>query len=167
MSGIFRASGPKMIRKLAVSLGVATVMLPVIASGASAAPFYGGNYGIYKNEGSYPTVSGCAGTYREIYRLDTGGQGATAVLRMYYSSVCGAYARIDNVNSPSSTTVTVRLNRSNNGDKIADGYVGETVDRGLNYAYTKLGNNLNGRVAQAQVTFEKTGARSSVGTGWY
>lgn len=33
---------------------------------AHAAPHSGGNYGAYAFEGQYPTVGGCAGTFRQV-----------------------------------------------------------------------------------------------------
>jgi hypothetical protein len=170
MTRIAWANRAKAIGGPVAGIGLLGALLLAAAPSANAAPYQGGNYGAYQYEGLYPTTSGCAGTFREIYRLQTSGpRGASATLILFYSSRCGAFARIENVHDPVDVIVDVRLNRSNSGAHTANGYVGETPD-GLSYAYTKIGNDLSGRVAQAQVNYEISdpfGPRSSVATGWY
>ncbi|WP_225652788.1 hypothetical protein [Streptomyces pseudogriseolus] len=137
--------------------GAAAVMALLPSSAVHAASFSGGNYGAYAREGQYPTVSGCAGTFRQI--------GATRTfegmaLKYYYSDACGSFARIENAR----TNCAAVLERSNGGAGRADGWVSETVDSGLTYAYTKIGNNLDGRVSRAILACD---GHALVNTGWY
>ncbi len=128
-----------------LAAGGAAVALALAAVPAPAAPYSGGNYGAYAREGRYPTVSGCAGTFRQV--------GATQhaegmALKYYYSGSCGSFARVEN----SRANCAAVLERSDSGTGRADGWVSETVDPGLTYAYTKIGNNLSGRVSRALLT---------------
>ncbi|MEV6591500.1 hypothetical protein [Streptomyces acidicola] len=54
--------------------------------------------------------------------------------------------------------------RSDNGTGRADGWVSETVDSGVTYAYTKIGNNLGGRVSRALLACD---GHALTGTAWY
>ncbi|GAA2893146.1 hypothetical protein GCM10011428_02120 [Streptomyces violaceus] len=56
------------------------------------------------------------------------------------------------------------LQRSNNGTGRVDGWVSETVDSGINYAYTQMGNNLSGRVSRALLSCD---GHDLTSTGWY
>lgn len=139
-------------------------------SAAQAAPSSWGNYGAFANEGSYPTVAGCTGTFFLPAGVPGGAvqtrewQGRQVKLEFYYSNRCGAYGRISNV--PPECKVTV--SRDSNGDRIADAGITETVDPGIDFAYTKIANNLNGRLASASLTCTAAGQTWSVlSTGWY
>ncbi|MFC8987341.1 MULTISPECIES: hypothetical protein [unclassified Streptomyces] len=136
---------------------VAAVMAVLPASSAHAAPYSGGNYGLYSMEGQYPTVGSCAGTFRQV--------GATRyaegmALKYFYSATCGSFARIENSRSNCSAV----LERSNNGVGRADGWVSETVDPGIDYAYSKIGNNLDGRVSRARLACD---GHILTQTNWY
>ncbi|MEU4576249.1 hypothetical protein ACBI99_17880 [Nonomuraea sp. ATR24] len=120
----------------------AAALLALTPLTADAASFSGGNYGAYGFEGQYPTVGGCAGTFRQVGPTRTAGGMA---LKYFYSDRCGSFARIEN----SRTNCAAVLERSNSGAARADGWVSETVDPGVTYAYTKIGNNLHGRVSRA------------------
>ncbi|MFE8952957.1 hypothetical protein [Streptomyces althioticus] len=126
------------------------------ATAVHAEPFSGGNYGAYAREGQYPTVSGCAGTFRQVDARTFEGM----ALKYYYSDTCGSFARIENAGA----NCVALLERSNSGAGRADGWVSETVDAGLDYAYTKIGNNLNGRVSRAVLACN---GHALVNTGWY
>lgn len=131
--------------------------MALLPASAQAQPFSGGNYGAYGNEGQYPTTNFCTGTFRQI--------GATQsaegmALKYFYSDKCGSFARIEN----SRAGCAAVLQRSDNGAGRIDGWVSETVDSGINYAYTMMGNNLNGRVSRALLACD---GHDLVSTGWY
>ena len=89
-------------------------------------------------EGQYPAVSGCAGTFKQAgpTRYAEG-----MALKYFYSARCGSFARIENPR----TNCAAVLERSDSGAGRADGWGSETADPGIDYAYSKIGNNLNGR----------------------
>ncbi|MEU1852468.1 hypothetical protein ABZ499_25155 [Streptomyces sp. NPDC019990] len=144
------------IRTLLAAGGAAAV-LALLPTSAQAAPHSGGNYGAYGMEGRYPTTSFCSGTFRQI--------GATTyaegmALKYFYSDKCGSFARIEN----SRANCAAVLQRSDSGAGRVDGWVSETVDAGIDYAYTQMGNNLNGRVSRAVLSCD---GHDLVATGWY
>ncbi|MFV0137781.1 hypothetical protein ACLGIH_32100 [Streptomyces sp. HMX87] len=135
----------------------AAAMPALTPAPAQAAPHSGGNYGAYGMESQYPTVSGCAGTFRQIgpTRYAEG-----MALKYFYSGKCGSFARIEN----SRTNCAAVLERSNSGAGRADGWVSETVDRGITYACTMIGNNLHGRVSRTRLACD---GHVLTQTGWY
>ncbi|CAL9349562.1 hypothetical protein [Streptomyces sp. enrichment culture] len=144
------------LRTLLAAGGAAAVMALLPATAVHAAPYSGGNYGAYAREGQHPTVSGCAGTFRQVGARTFEGM----ALKYYYSDACGSFARIENAR----VNCAAVLERSDSGAGRADGWVSETVDAGLDYAYTKIGNNLNGRVSRAILACD---GHALVNTGWY
>ncbi|MEU2322208.1 hypothetical protein ACFY7X_28485 [Streptomyces althioticus] len=144
------------LRTLLAAGGAAAVMALLPATAVHAAPYSGGNYGAYAREGQYPTVSGCAGTFRQVGSRTFEGM----ALKYYYSDACGSFARIENAR----VNCAAVLERSDSGAGRADGWVSETVDASLDYAYTKIGNNLNGRVSRAILACD---GHALVNTGWY
>ncbi len=144
------------LRTLLAAGGAAAVMA-LLPTSAQAAPFSGGNYGAYGMEGQYPTTSFCSGSFRQV--------GATQyaegmALKYFYSDKCGSFARIEN----SRANCAAVLQRSNNGTGRVDGWVSETVDPGIDYAYTQMGNNLNGRVSRAVLSCD---GHDLTSTGWH
>ncbi|MDN3266826.1 hypothetical protein [Streptomyces sp. MA15] len=108
------------LRTLPAAGGAAAVMA-LLPTSVHAAPHSGGNHGAFAREGQYPTVSGCAGTFRQV--------GATRSfegmrLKYFSSDACGSFARIENAR----TNCAAVLERSNSGAGRADGWVSETVD---------------------------------------
>ena len=83
-----------------------------------------------------------------------------ALYRQLYRDLRGSFARIEN-SRPGCAAV---LQRSNNSTGRNDGWVSETVDSGINYAYTQMGNNLNGRVSRAVLSCD---GHDLVNTAWY
>jgi hypothetical protein len=122
-------------------------------------------YPYYQYEGLYPTQTPCSGSY---YLPPVSGgaiktaifQGRTITLKYYYNGGCGSFARIDN--APSGQCWAF-LDRSNDGGWTWDN-VAEPVDPGITYAYTKVGNNLNGRVSRAALV---CGNLVLARTNWY
>ncbi|GGX90403.1 hypothetical protein [Streptomyces minutiscleroticus] len=140
-----------------LALGGAAAVVALTPLTAQAAPAQGGNYGAYANEGQYPTISSCAGTFRQIGNTLTF-EGMS--LKYFYSDRCGSFARIEN----SRQNCSAVLERSNSGAGNADAWVAESVDPGINYAYTKIGNNLNGRVSRALLVCD---GHPLLNTGWF
>ncbi|MFG3497393.1 hypothetical protein [Streptomyces sp. NPDC047928] len=147
----------RLLKTLLAAAGAATAVA-LTPFTAQAASFQGGNYGAYAYEGQYPTVSGCAGTFRQIGNTI---YAEGMALKYFYSDRCGSFARIEN----SRSNCAAVLERSNSGAWRADAWVSETVDPGINYAYTKMGNNLNGRVSRALLTCD--GHVIAPPTAWY
>ncbi|MFJ9589050.1 hypothetical protein [Streptomyces acidicola] len=81
-------------------------------------------------------------------------------LKYFYSDRCGSFARIENARQNCAAV----LERSNNGTGRADGWVSETVDAGVTYSYTKIGNNLGGRVSRALLACD---GHALTSTAWY
>ncbi|MDQ7804185.1 hypothetical protein Q5425_10605 [Amycolatopsis sp. A133] len=119
---------------------VASVLLP---GAAEAKPLLSGEYPVYAYEGQYPTSTPCAGGFGVHATKTFNWFGRIGTLRMYYHPSCGVYARVDNVES----YCYVQSHR-NSGEFGPYGWVTETTD-GLNYAYTMMTNNLNGRLSDA------------------
>ncbi|MER5836483.1 hypothetical protein ABT116_38130, partial [Streptomyces sp. NPDC002130] len=76
-----------------LAAGGAAAVMALLPATAQAQPYSGGNYGIYGQEGQYPTTTFCSGTFRQI--------GATKyaegmALKYFYSDKCGSFARIEN-----------------------------------------------------------------------
>jgi hypothetical protein len=150
------------IKALAGIAGLALAASLALATGAQAAPFdSGAGYPRFANEGKYPENTNC--TYG-LQQSRTGSWGGRTIrLRYYYSGGCGSFARIDNAPRDCS----VWLDRTPDRDTVGGwDYVGETVDPGINFAYTKVGNNLNGRLSRGALV---CGPRNLVivRTGWY
>jgi hypothetical protein len=140
-----------------LAVGGAAAVMALLPTSAHAAPHSGGNYGAYGNEGQYPTTSFCNGTFRQIGPTK---YAEGMALKYFYSDKCGSFARIEN-SRPGCAAV---LHRSNSSVGRVDGWVSETVDSGINYAYTQMGNNLNGRVSRALLTCD---GHDLTATGWY
>jgi hypothetical protein len=144
------------LKTVLAASGAAAVMA-LMPTAAQSASYSGGNYGAYGMEGLYPTHSSCAGTFRQIGPTQFAGSMA---LKYFYSDSCGSFARIEN-SRPGCVAV---LQRSNDGVGRVDGWVSESVDPGINYAYTKLGNNLHGRVSRALLSCD---GHDLVPTPWF
>lgn len=122
-------------------------------------------YPYYQYEGSYPENTPCSGQY---YLPDVSGgakltadfAGRTITLLYYYSDNCGSFARIEN--APSGQWAF--LDRSDDGGATWDP-VYEPVEEGIDYAYTKVGNNLRGRLSRAALVAED--GRVLARTEWY
>ncbi|ADB34597.1 hypothetical protein Kfla_5591 [Kribbella flavida DSM 17836] len=161
-----------MKRTMTVLAAILTAVAAMVSQpiAAQAAPSSSGNFGAYPYENSYPTVAGCSGTFFLPWDVPGGAvqyanwEGRQVKLEFYYSNACGAYARISN--APQSCVAMIH--RDSNGDRRADGSMSESVDPGINYAYTRIANNLNGRLAQAALVCRNVhGSWALASTGWY
>ena len=73
--------------------------------------------------------------------------GRTVTLKYFYNGACGSFARIEN--APRNCWVV--LDRSTDGGRTWT-WVMETVDPGIDFAYTMMGNNLSGRVSEGRLS---------------
>ncbi|MFF3286587.1 hypothetical protein [Streptomyces sp. NPDC003023] len=137
--------------KTVLAAAGAAAVLAVTPFTAQAASYSGGNYGAYAFEGQYPTVGGCSGTFSQKYVRYAEGM----TLRYYYSGSCGSFARIEN-SRPGCVAVAQRAD--------GGGWVSESVDPGITYAYTKIANNLNGRLSRAILSCD---GHDLAETPWY
>ena len=142
---------------LATLAGVAVVATIAVAGSAQAAPFQNGDYGRYAYEGRYPENTPCR--YSLNQRRVATWRGHRITLRYFYSGGCGSFARIDN--APRNCTAII--DRSANGGRTWSA-VWETVDPGIDFAYTQVGNNLRGRVSRAALACDR---RAIVRTNWF
>jgi hypothetical protein len=160
------------LKRLATALAALITALVILGHPltAQAVPYVQGNFGALPYENSYPTVAGCSGTFFLPSDMPGGAvkygnwAGRQVKLEFYYSNRCGAYARISN--APASCQAEIR--RDSNGDRREDGRMWETVDPGIDFAYTRIANNLNGRLALAQlVCVDGNTAHLVTSTDWY
>ncbi|MFI8835147.1 hypothetical protein ACIGPN_29800 [Streptomyces afghaniensis] len=129
---------------------------------AQAAPIQSVGYGALPNEGLYPEQTSCSGSY---YQPGVPGGatktavygGRTITLKYFYSPGCGSFARIEN--APQGCAA--HSNRLTDSGIV---WVLETVDPGINYAYTKVINNLNGRQSKAVLFCDN---QRLAETAWY
>jgi hypothetical protein len=129
---------------------------------AQAAPIQSVGYGTLPNEGLYPEQTSCSGRY---YQPGVPGGatktavygGRTITLKYFYSPGCGSFARIEN--APQGCAA--HSNRLTDSGIV---WVLETVDPGINYAYTKVINNLNGRQSKAVLFCDN---QRLAETAWY
>jgi hypothetical protein len=131
-----------------VAAGLAALALSPAA--APAHPFPGPGYPKYANEGRYPEATSCK--YRLQARRTATFAGRRITLKYFYNGRCGSFARIEN--APRSCRVT--LDRSTDGGRTWS-FITETVDRGDDFAYTQVGNNLAGRVSRGALVCDKPG----------
>lgn len=141
------------------------VVMPVTP--ANARSLSSGNYGALANEGRYLNGNHqCDGGYgwRQVFATKRGVyDGRTYSLRLCYSPYYGVYARLDGA-AVNDKRCVVFVNRSSTaGRQRSDGTIGETVDSNVGYAYTKVANNLDGRLAKARII---CGSGAAIGEGW-
>jgi len=145
-------------RRIGVVAGLLVIAALGSAAGAQAKPFDSGiGYPRFANEGGYP--AGCA--YRQVGLTKSASWNHRHVTLRYFYSGCGSYARIDNAPSD----CKVYLDRTPTTSRASWDWVAETVDRGITYAYTQVGNNLSGRWSRGALV---CGAgRVLARTDWY
>ncbi|WP_020421617.1 hypothetical protein [Amycolatopsis sp. ATCC 39116] len=145
-----------------VLAATAAAFTGVVVGTANAEPLWGGDYARVglAYEGRYPANTPCSGAFRVVDTDSFTWYGRVGTLKLYYHGSCGAYARADNIES----YCYVRLNRLEPGETGRyHGWVTETTD-GLNYAYTQMANNLNGRLARGSVICS---GMEVADVGWY
>lgn len=141
--------------------GVAALAALAMAVPAQAAPSHGPGYPAFAHEGRYPEATPC--NYR-LQQSRTGTWGGRRIaLKYFYSGGCGSFARIDNA----PRDCVALLDRSTNGGRTWS-WIQETVDPGINFAYTMVGNNLSGRVSRAALACGPSAPRQVITrTNWY
>jgi len=145
---------------MAVAAGLLVMATLGSAAAAEARPFDSGpGYGRFAYERSYPAAKCAFGQVGATRSASWKGRSVT--LRYLYSGKCGSYARIDNAPAD----CKVYLDRTPSSNRAHWDWVAETVDPGINYAYTQVGNNLNGRLSRGALV---CGAGQVLTrTGWY
>ncbi len=113
------------------------------ATSARAASFHSSGYPRFAYEGGYGGGPTCH--YNLLQHRLVVWRGRTITLKYFYSGRCGSFAAINNAPRDCS----VFLDRTPTRSTRFWSHVGETVDPGHNFAYTKIGNNLNGRNSRA------------------
>ncbi len=154
-----------------LGVGVAAASLGVLGlAPAQAVSYHNGNYGSMAHENAYPNGNhACGGGHgwsqpvsAKSYRF----AGRTLTIRLCYSNSYGAYARLDGAAVNDSRCKAI-LDRSNSPHETKSwSSVWETVDSNVGYAYTKVGNDLHGRLARAAVSCDGSG-KAPAQTAWY
>jgi hypothetical protein len=149
-----------------VSIGLAATVLGLsttLSGTAEAAPSHSSGYPRFTYEGSYPENTACSGRYGLIHQTSATVSGRTIRLKYYYASGCGSFARIENAPQGCyawlDRTAYVPSTEPSSWD-----WVRESVDPGDNFAYSQVGNNLNGRLSRAALV---CGSTVYARTAWY
>jgi hypothetical protein len=131
------------MRRKLLSAAVSALAVGALATAvpADAAPLQSGNYGAYANEGKYPEQTGAK--FRLVATRTATHNGRRITMKVFYNGRIGAFARIDN--APRDCIVV--MDRTPGNQNIT-GVVGESVDPGISFAYTRIANNLEGRLAR-------------------
>ncbi len=104
---------------------------------------HGPGYPMFEYEGSYPNTTPCRDRF-QLAQVTTGTyQDYEITLKYFYHDDCGSFARIDDAPE----NCAVMLDRSTDGG-VSWAWVREFVEPGLDFAYTKMGNNLEGRFSR-------------------
>ena len=151
----------QIIGKSLLGLLAATPFIVLAPGTAQAASSHGGGYPAFAYEGQFPTVAACSGTFREQQSRTAVHEGRTVRLKYFYSDKCGSFARIEN--APRDCSVFLDRDADANPSN-GWAWVRETVDSGDDFAYTKMGNNLNGRLSRGSLVCDN---RTLTQTSWY
>ncbi len=135
----------KPLMRIGTIASVATLLVSgslTFATDAQAAPFHSSGYPRFTYEGRYPESTPCS--YKQVASRTGSWGGRNITLKYFYSSQCGSFARIENAPRECWVILDRTLDRTVNKWE----WVGETVDPGINFAYTMVGNNLSGRFSR-------------------
>lgn len=120
---------------------------------------HGPGYPMFEYEGVYPSSTPCRDRF-QLQQSTTGTyEGHAITLKYYYHDDCGSFARIDG--APESCAAI--LDRSTD-DGASWTWVRELVEPGIDFAYTRMGNNLEGRVSRAALACD---GQVIVRTEWF
>ena len=121
---------------------------------------YGPGYPMFPPEGEgYPEDMLCSGAFKLNQRLIVTYQGHEVTLSYFSLEDCGSFAKIENA----PTNCAAVLERSTD-DGVSWAWVGEIVEPHLDYAYTMIGNNLDGRKSRAALACD---GQVLERTGWH
>ena len=120
---------------------------------------YGPGYPMFEHEGSYPEATPCADAFVVEQRITVDYQAYSITLSYFYHDQCGSFARIEN--APTSCAAVLERSTDNG---VSWAWVGEIVEPGLDYAYTQIGNNLQGRESRAVLVCD---GKVLERTGWF
>lgn len=148
------------IRTIASVVGLLVSTSLTLTNNVQAAPFDSGGYPRFTYEGRYPESTPCR--YGLLQSRTASWAGRRITLKYFYSGGCGSFARIEN--APRDCWVILDRTRTTS---TAGGWewVGETVDAGISFAYTKVGNNLSGRLSRGALVCGKGTVLTR--TSWY
>jgi hypothetical protein len=104
---------------------------------------HGPGYPMFEYEGLYPSSTPCRGEFQLQQRTTGTYQDREIALEYFYHDDCGSFARIED--APEDCVVI--LDRSTDAG-VSWAWVRERVEPGLDFAYTMMGNNLEGRVSR-------------------
>jgi hypothetical protein len=136
--------GKRTIRSILVAAATTVAVLAGMQAAGHAASGNSPGYPRFSYEGLYPEQTWCNGHFRLQQSRVGYWNGRSITLKYFYSDGCGSFGRIEN--APRECYVIV--DRSTDWGRTW-AWVLETVDAGDTFAYTKLANNLNGRVSRA------------------
>jgi hypothetical protein len=146
-----------------VSAGCAQIIgiedLPEDISDTDMYSDHSAGYPMFEYEGDYPSKTPCRDRFERVQSATGTYQGYTITLSHYYHDDCGSYARIDD--APEGCAAF--LDRSTD-DGATWAWVSELVEPDLDFAYTKMGNNLEGRVSRGALVCDR---QVIVRTGWW
>jgi hypothetical protein len=147
---------------LSAVLAAVFVLATVTSTPASARALWSGDYARagLAYEGHYPASTPCNHHFYVVRTKTFNWYGRHGTLRMYYHPSCGAFVRVDNIETYC-YTAAYRIEPGETGQLV--GHVTETSD-GLHYAYTQMANNLHGRLARGEAICSGTVVAD---TGWY
>lgn len=138
------------LRAAATALVVTAGALSLAAGAQAESHDSGRGYPLFDHEDVYPEDTDC--TFHQRARAQGKWAGRTVRLRYFYNPRCGSFARIDN--APADCEVW--LDRTRDRDTVGGwDSVAETVDGGLRFAYTRVGNNLKGRLSRGALVCGK------------
>jgi hypothetical protein len=130
--------------RLALLHGLAVAAALALPAAVQARPFHSTGFPAFANEGLYPEATSCR--YSLLQSKQASWRGRTITLKYFYNGRCGSFARIDNAPGD----CKAYLDRTPDRDTVGGwAFVGETVDPGISFAYTQVGNNLSGRLSRA------------------
>lgn len=149
-----------------VSTGCAQLLgiedLPEQDAGMSDTDMYsdhGPGYPMFEYEGRYPERTPCSDQFELVQSTAGTHYGHEIALQYYYHDDCGSFARIEN--APEGCAVI--LDRSTDGG-MSWTWVRELIKPGFDYACTKMGNNLEGRVSRGALACD---GQVIVRTDWW
>lgn len=120
---------------------------------------HGPGYPMFAYEGMYPDRTPCRGQFELVQSTSGTYQDHVIALKYYYHDDCGSFARIEDAPE----TCAVILDRSTDGGASWT-WIRELVEPGLDFAYTMMGNNLEGRTSRGALVCD---GKVIVRTGWW
>jgi serine/threonine protein kinase len=141
------ASEPAATTPPAPTAATAATNPPPQASAATHSPGWG-HFAKYENV--YPEQTPCS-YHQPLPEVTAKYTDKTITVKYFYSDGCGSFARVDNAPHDCAAFIDRSIDGGHTWDNFA-----EPVEKGLDYAYTKVANNLHGRVSRAALVCNNT-----------